>query len=264
MARLNVNKIKVRNYLLLGVAAYLLFVLLSVPASVLNRYLLQNAETAADLRLQQVRGTVWRGEAQQAMLGRTSLGRLTWNLNSLGLLVGNLDMDVHLKDDTAQGGGNVALGLGGKLTLQDIEARLAAEKLNGLFHGLPVSIGGNLHGIFNELEFKKNEVLRARGRVVWQQAALVSPQNVELGDILIVAEPFSKNTRLTITDQSETGQLKIKLKLDVQYNGKYRWEGTLTPRNNDQQKLAEFLRFLGRPDSTGNYWISRSGQLAGF
>lgn len=264
MARINFNKRKVRNYLLLGMGCYLLFVLINVPVSVAVNYLLNGTDAAQTIKLSQLRGTVWQGEAQEAVISRVNLGKISWGLNSFGLLAGNVDLDVRILGENTQGNGNVAIGFGGKLALQDVDARLAAEQLNGLFNGMPVSIRGNVLGKINDLEIKKGEVFRAKGRVVWQQAALQTPYAVELGDVLIEMEPQNKNTRFTITDQNETGQLKVNLKLEVQNSGKYRWEGTLSPRNSDQTKLGEFLRFLGRPDSAGNYWISRSGQLAGW
>ncbi len=261
MARININKHKIRNYLLLGAGCYLLFVLFSVPASLVSKYLLGSGSSAQLLNLQQIRGTLWKGEAQETMLGRVKLGKLNWDLNSLGLLAGNIDLDLLINGENTRANGNVAIGLGGKFAMEDVDVRLPAEQLNGLFSGFPVSIGGDVLGKMTNVEIKKNEMFRAKGRIVWQKAALRAPHGIELGDILIEMEPQNKNTRITISDQNETGQLKINLKLDVQSTGKYRWEGTLSPRNNDQTKLTEFLRFLGRPDSAGNYWISRSGQL---
>jgi len=205
MARISFNKRKVRNYLLLGVGCYLLFVLITVPASVALRYLLESNDSAQNIKLLQLRGTVWQGEAQEATFSRVKLGKLSWGLNSLGLLAGNVDLDVRIGGENTQGNGNVALGFGGKLALQDVDVRLAAEQLNGLFSGLPVSISGNVLGKISELEIKKEQVFRAKGRVVWQQAALQAPQGIELGDILIELEPQNKNTRITITDQNETG-----------------------------------------------------------
>ncbi|MBI3562646.1 MAG: type II secretion system protein N [Gammaproteobacteria bacterium] len=262
---ITINTPKLRNYLLLGGGCYIVFMLIGIPASLVAGYLLGNTQANPTFKLQNLRGSIWQGEAQEAWLGRSKLGSLTWGLNSAGLLVGNLDLDLHLLgQNNIQGNGNLALGLGGKLALQNVEARLPAEQLNGLFGGFPVNISGNLLGKITALEIKKDALFRGKGRVVWQQAALRAPYSIELGDVLVEMEPQNNNSKITITDQNEQGQLKINVKLDIQASGKYRIEGTLAPRVADQPKLQEFLAFIGRPDSAGNYWISRSGQLAGW
>jgi general secretion pathway protein N len=264
MPRLKLNPKKLRRYLLLGGLCYILFVFISLPASVLARQIFTRLNATQSLRLQNVHGTLWRGEALAANYGRINLGKLDWNMNVFGLLLGNLDLDLHFGQQTTQGHGGVALGFGGKLRMDDVDLRLPASDLAPLFGGYPVNFSGNLQAKIQQLEVKPGSMFKGKGRMVWQQAVLLAPHNIDLGDILIELEPQNTNTKITISDQGEKGQLKVDLKLEIQASGKYRWEGTLKPRGADDEKLIEFLRFIGRPDSNNNYWVSRSGQLAGW
>lgn len=263
MARIKFNKQKLLRHLLLGVAFYVLFLIIYLPASLFSGYV-SGKLAAAGIQLQNVRGTLWQGEALDARIGRVALGRLKWDLSSFGLLVGNLDMDLDFARQDTQGKGNVVLGFGGGLQMHDLDVRMPAEGMGSLFSGLPVSFSGNLLGRITELDVRKGEMFKGKGRIVWQQAALVAPQAADLGDVLIELKPDNNNTRISISDQNERGQLKINLEYMINANGKYRWDGTIGPRGNTPDKLLELLKFLGSPDSNGVYRISRSGQLAGW
>ena len=265
MARIKVNPKKLRRYLLLGVLCYILFVFISLPASVLVRQVFAKMEATQKLYLQNVHGTLWKGESLNAHYGQVNLGKLDWKLNPFGLLLGNLDLDLRFGQQNTQGRGELALGFGGKLLVEDVDVRMPAGDLAPLFYGYPaVNFSGNVLGKLNQLEIKQGSTFKGKGRIVLQQAQLVAPHNIELGDLLIELEPQNANTKIAISDQGEKGQLKIDLKFEIHGTGKYRWEGTLKPRDMSDEKLAELLKFIGRADSNNNYWISRSGQLAGW
>lgn len=265
MARLKVNPKKLRRYIVLGVLSYILFVFISTPASVLVHQVFTKMNATQSVRLQNVHGSLWRGEALDARYGRVNLGKLDWDMNVLGVLLGNLDLDVRFGQQTTQGRGNIALGVGGKLSIDDVDLRIPAGDLAPLFVGYPaVNFSGNVLGKINQLDIKQGSMFKGKGRIVWQQAVLLAPHNLDLGDILIELEPQNTNTKITISDQGEKGQLKIDLKFEVFASGKYRWEGTLKPRNASDEKLIELLRFIGRADSNNNYWVSGTRQIAGW
>ncbi len=265
MARIAVNPKKLRRYLLLGVLTYILFIFISMPASVLVRQVFTKLNATQGLRLQNVHGTLWKGEALDARYGQMKLGKLDWDMNAFGLLLGNLDLDLRFGQQNTQVRGGLALGFGGQLRVDNVDLRMPAGDIAPLVYGYPaVNFSGNVLGKINQLEIKQGNMFKGKGRIVWQQAVLVAPHNIDLGDLLIELEPQNSNTRITISDQGEKGQLKVDLKFEILGTGKYRWEGTLSPRNAGDEKLIELLRFVGRPDSNKNYWVSRSGQLAGW
>lgn len=265
MLSLQVNKRKLRNYLIIGVVCYLLFLIINLPASIFVRYVLGQITATKNLRVMQPRGSMWAGESIDAYYGRMHLGKVAWKLSSLGLFVGNADINLKLSGQNTQANGAVALGFGGKISVDNLEARLPASELNSLFGGMPINLSGNILGNINDLDIKPGAMFRGKGRVVWQQATLVAPHQIELGDILVEIEPQNNiNTHITITDQGEKGQLKINVTLDILATGKYRWGGSLKPRQTDEEKLNQLLNFIGRADSGGNYWLSQSGQFTGW
>ena len=75
----------------LGIAAYLLFALFTLPASILVSRLAPLGIVAAG-----VDGTVWKGRAQVLQAGNTHLGSATWDLHPLSLFLARLQADVKL------------------------------------------------------------------------------------------------------------------------------------------------------------------------
>src|SRR6186713_1000202 len=85
---------------LLGVIAYLVFAIATLPAQLLVSRL-SPAITAAG-----VHGTVWNGEAQVLQAAGKRIGSASWKLDALPLLIGRLQGNLKIKriDGFAQAG----------------------------------------------------------------------------------------------------------------------------------------------------------------
>ncbi len=260
MANLKLSK-KNRQLIYVGLACYLVFLLITLPASFLTRYILPSVDSTGMVKLQSVRGSLWEGQANNTRIGQFNLGVLNWDLSSWGLLLGNINLDVNFKSELANGVGDLSLGLGGSASASDIELNFPAEMLQPLFSGFPISISGDLRGSITELNYIQFEQLQADGRVVWQGAALRAPQNIELGDFLIDMSPLNQGTKIKVTDQNQ-GPVKTELNIKLTGKGKYTLNGWMQARDQSQQHITEALRFIGaRADSTGRFWVSYNGSL---
>ena len=251
-----------RRLIILGLVCYVLFLVTSVPASFLTRYILPSIESARTIKLQSVHGSVWNGNATQASVGSFSLGKLNWKLNPWGLLLGDIDLKLNFQDENARGNGNVSLGLGGTTEASDVELNFPAETLQPFIYGLPISISGNFRGTIEQLAYEQNEILNAQGRVVWQSAALRAPQSIELGDFLVTLSPQNTGTKVKITDENQ-GPVKADINIKLDGKGKYSLNGWLQARDESQQHITEALRLIGRSDSTGRFWVSYNGNFKG-
>ncbi len=260
MISLKLSK-KNRRLVYVGLGFYLAFLLITLPASFLTRYILPSVDPAGVVKLQSVRGSLWSGQANDTRIGKFYLGALDWDLSSLGLLLGNINLDVEFKSDIANGLGEVSLGFGGSTSANDVELNFPAEMLQPFFSGFPISISGDLRGTINELNYVQFEQLQADGRIVWQEAALRAPQNIELGDFLIEMSPHNQGTKIKITDENQ-GPVKTELNIKLSGNGKYTVNGWMQARDQSQQHITEALRFIGaRADSSGRFWVSYNGSL---
>lgn len=249
-----------RRLIYLGVASYLVFLLHALPASILTRYVLPRFDKSHTVRLEGVHGSIWQGSAVDANIENIDLGKLEWNLHSWGLLLGKLKLRLNFGQNEIEGNGNVSVGMGGAVNAEDVNLQLPAVSLMPQFYGYPVSVAGMFKGNFVKLKLEQGRVINAKGRVVWQNAAIRAPQNIEMGDFLITLEPVNTGSKIVIKDQGQ-GPIQANLTVFVNGNGQYRIKGWLKSRDPNQQAISESLRFFGRPDSSGHYWINFNGRL---
>lgn len=262
MPRLRITR-NGRRLIYLGIAAYLVFLLHALPAGFLVRYIMPRIDSSHSVRLDGVHGSVWQGSAVDANVANFDLGKLKWNLHSWGFLLGKLKLQLNFGQDDVQGNANVSVGLSGAMSANDVNLQLPASRLMPLFYGYPVSVSGMLKGNFVRVALTRGRVINAQGRIVWQNAAIRAPQNIDMGDFLITLEPVNTGSKIVIKDQGR-GPIQANLTVFVQGNGKYRVKGWLKSRDPDQQSISETLRMFGRQDSSGHYWINFNGRLRGW
>lgn len=249
-----------RRLIYLGVAAYLVFLLHALPAGILTRYILPRIDKSHSVRLVGVNGSIWQGTAVDANVANFDLGKLDWNLRSWGLLLGKLKLRLDFGQDDVQGNAYVSVGMGGAVNASDVNLQLPAVKLMPLFYGYPVSISGMLKGNLVKVALVRGRIINARGRIVWQNAAIHAPQNIEMGDYLITLEPVNTGSKIVIKDEGR-GPIEANLTVFVEGNGQYRVKGWLKSRDPNKQSISETLRLVGRPDNAGHYWLNFNGRL---
>jgi general secretion pathway protein N len=262
MARLRITKTG-RRLIYLGVGAYLIFLLHALPASFLTHYILPAIPAARDINLQGVHGSIWQGQAAEARISNFSLGKLQWDVRSWGLLLGKLKLHLKADQDNMHNSAYLSLGLGGSITADDINMQLPATSLMPLMYGYPLSISGELRGNLKQVVLERGRVLQAQGRIVWQNAALRAPQNIDMGDYLITLEPVNLGSKIVIKDQGQ-GPVQTDITISTKGNGDYRVNGWLKARDASQQSITEALRLIGRGDNSGRYWLNMSGKLRGW
>lgn len=262
MPRLRITKTG-RRFIYLGIGAYLVFLLHALPASFLTRYILPSIPAARTVKLQGVHGSIWRGQATEARFANFSLGKLEWNVRSWGLLLGKLKLHLKFNHDSMHGAAYIDLGMGGSVTAEDVNMQFPAQNLMPLMYGYPLSIGGELRGNLKEVSIERGRVLQAQGRIVWQNAALRAPQNIEMGDYLITVEPVNLGSKMVIKDQGR-GPVQAEITVFTKGSGEYNMNGWLKARDANQQSITEALRLIGRPDNSGRYWVKYKGRLRGW
>jgi len=262
MARLRITRTG-RRFIYLGIGAYLIFLLHALPASFLTRFILPSIPAARDVKLQGVRGSIWQGHAAKARYASFNLGKLNWHVRSWGLLLGKLKLHLKFNDDSMHGAAYVDLGMGGTVTAEDVNMQFPAQNLMPLLYGFPISISGDLRGNLKEVTIERGRVLQAQGRIVWQNAALRAPQNIEMGDYLITVEPVNLGSKTVIKDQGR-GPVQAEITIFTKGSGEYRMNGWLKARDPNQQAITEALRLIGRADNSGRYWVTMNGNLRGW
>jgi len=252
-----------RRLIYVGIIAYLFFLVHALPASFLPRYILPSLKVAHVVNMQGVHGSIWQGQAADASIAGFSLGKLSWDVRTWGLLLGKLKLHLKYGQGNNRGNAYVSLGMGGSLSAEDVDMQFPAEQLMPLIYGFPISITGTMRGNLKEAVIERGKILQVQGRIVWLNAALRAPQ-IDLGDFLITLEPVNLGSKILVKDQGR-GAVQAEITVFLNGDGQYRMNGWLKARDSGQQAVTEALRLFGNSDNSGRYWINvKNARLRGW
>ncbi|UCE89504.1 MAG: type II secretion system protein N [Pseudomonadota bacterium] len=249
------------KYVVVGLVAWLVFLVATIPASIPYGYLVAGKPAQRSLALTGIQGTLWSGSAASARIGGIAVGRLEWDMRMLQLLLGRLGAHVSMQGNGLRADGDVALKLGGEMQLSDVVARVPAQALMPLFYGYPISLVGEFSANLEQFAVKQGQTFAARGRVAWQGAGVSAPQALAFGDLLLTLEPTDDGSKGVLADKG--GPMQIEGLLNIAASGQYNLDARLAARE-EQSPLKAALGMLGRPDAQGKVTFKRRGKLPGW
>ncbi len=247
--------ITVRRGLLLGGAAYLIFLVSSAPASWAVQFL---QDRLPGLQLTSAQGTLWSGQARRFEFKGQTVTDLAWRWRPLALLLGRVEYQLQ----GSWAGEPAALKVGSSLTgntyLADVSAKVAPQIL--LADILPggTVLQGQLTMELEKVELSSQGHLPILyGQIRWPDAEVISPQNYKLGDVLLELAPDDHKTLGKL--KAENGQMHIDGTLELEVTGDYslladvRPEGELPAAvKNGLDMFAEYRDGQYRLDLSGN------------
>ncbi len=242
--------------LLLFLVAFAFFLVATTPA----RFALQYLPANLPLRLLGVDGTVWNGQATQAIWQNQPIGRIEWRLHPLPLLLGKISAEVTIDGNGITARGKVAVSSDQTIVLTDTTVDATLERLP-LPRDLMATPGGRGHADIHFARIEKHWPTKLNANVTWSPATLVAPFELELG-----------KATLKLTGKGDTlsgslrgsGALNSKGKLTLSRNGAFSANIRIAPTDETPRELRDILPMIGRPDSRGAITIRQSMQLRGF
>ena len=244
-----------RRFLLAGAAAYLLILLMTVPA---DRAVNLLEQKVTGLSLQSVSGTLYSGKAERLVIDGLGMGPVDWSLRPLPLLLGRLEYRLVLKDPAFRGEGNVGTGLGGRVYLHDLQADVQADSLVSHFSPLPVQISGGVKLLIESMELVDGFPRELSGRIDWTDALIVEPVALSLGH---VEATLHSEADTLISHVSGTGETALEGDVSLTRDGDYRLNLLLTPGAGESPDIIEGLKTFGQARPGGAYLITDSGRL---
>lgn len=236
-------------YAALGVACYLLFLIVTVPAAWLSWGIARLSE--GDVVLTGSEGSVWRGGATLLLpyLGPSALGRLEWSVQPLALLAGRLQYRLRLDGTDAQARATLRPGLR-RLGVRDLEAAAPAGFAARVY--APVSLfapTGQVRLVCPELEISRNS-MHGTAILTWENAGGRFTGEAPLGDYRLELAANGETAALTLRtlrgdlDLSGAGEWRLE-----GAEGRLRFSGSAVPRTR-RGELEPLLATLG-PDLGG-------------
>lgn len=202
------------------------------------------------LRCDAPSGSLWSGACTNLSLDALNLGTVRWTLKPASLLLGRLGADVQVTQPGLAGSASLAIGFGGRVTAQDIDARIS---LGGpLLARFAASLRGDLTLDLDELQFDDGWVRVLRGTVDAADLQQLSPQPLALGSYRMQFDSATDSAgRIVGSLRDQGGPLDVDGTLTLTASPGYELQGTVLARPGAPPTLEQQIRFLGSPDGAG-------------
>lgn len=240
----------------LGVGAFIIFAVVTLPASVvLSRLGSLGIHTGG------VSGSIWHGRAQVLQIHGARIGGVEWDLHVLPLFAARVSADVKVTRLDGFVTTRLSASPGGTVRLHDLTASLPLSA----FPPHPLSGGWNatLNGRFTQLTLEDGWPTRAEGTldIVDLSGPARNPANV--GSYRIVFDPAGASSELlrgAISDAGD-GPLEVSGTLDLGADRTFKFDGLIAARPDAPRNLVQALEFLGPPDAQGRRQFVTEGSL---
>jgi len=238
-----------------GVAAFLLFLVAFLPATLLLRFL------PPDVSLDGVTGTVWKGSAADLRFRGRSLGRLIWTNRPWRLAAFELDYAAGLEHI----GGSVAMDVTvegpGRIVLEQIRGGFPVNLVQGLIS--PAGWSGQVDLDVSRLELEQGFPVAAEGKVVARDLTSPPPRSMDIGSFELVLGAGSvggEGISGRLQDLG-SGLMRVRATLDLKRDRTYTITGEVAAGPEADEALRRSLAFLGPPDSLGRRPLTIEGSL---
>lgn len=240
---------------LLGLAAYLIFLIAALPASYVSGWV---GKHLPNVRLSDVSGSVFSGRAAAVGIGSTDLGAVEWSFDWLAPFTLSLGYRFHLHDDARDLAGRVDAGFG-SLRLRDLKGHVPVNSFDA-WSPLPThSLSGTLVLDLKQVQLKAGRLQSASGDVELDDGSMSWPTAYTLGSYRMSLAPASAGG-ISGEISDVASPLKLHADLSLGPDGRYVLKGILAARDTGDAATRSFLSNLGRPDSTGQYPFDFNGQ----
>jgi general secretion pathway protein N len=242
-------------YAVLGVAVYLVALVLTLPAEQVYARIAERVPVA----LNGVDGPWWSGRAASARAGAVTLERLSWQVRVPPLLSGAVELKLAFASRDARGSGSLGRTLGGTLYLENAEARLPAQAVAPQVKAAHLRPTGFVIVELNEVRLAEGRLESAEGRIQWELAGVEAPTTVLLGDFTLTLETGDRGITGRLTDGG--GPLEVGGTVSIAPDGAYRLTLKIAPRPSAPPQLAQALALLGRPGPDGKTTAQFTGKV---
>lgn len=243
--------------LLVGLGLYLLFLLFTLPATVLTAQLARHGVTSLSTS-----GSVWRGQVNGLRVGMLNMGNAEWNIQLLSLLAGKLAADVKLTQAAGFAQGRVGVGLTGNVTLSNVSATLPLQSIVGS-GGLPGGWTGTAQARFSEIVLKNAWPVTAQGTldVVELTGPARQPNNLGAYRLTFPVDGAGADALLGKLESLDDAAIDVVGTLKLTPDRSYLLDTLVAARGNAPANIVQGMQYLGSPDAQGRRPFSVSGTL---
>lgn len=240
-------------------AVFIASLVTHIPAS----WLWQYAPKIQGLALEGISGTPWQGSATNVRWQNQPFGQLQWDMQLGRLLKGELAFNVRFGKGSEwqlKGQGLVGYSLSGPFAEKLLLSMPAAQAVSQAPLPVPVSIDGNLELTVRNYHYAAPYCKTLNATLAWVQGAAETPMGTikpgpVFADLSCEKGAIVAKVKQTSTDVSSDWHANLAT------NRHYKLNGWFKPGATFPDKLAAQLKWLGDPNTKGQYKVNYSGQL---
>ncbi|MGN2615399.1 type II secretion system protein N [Aliivibrio fischeri] len=228
------------------------------------QWVVEQAPKVRGLELTGLSGTPWKGQVDSLSFQRMNYGQVQWEIDPLAIFKGHAVFAVRF-------GRGSELDLRGKGTVgYSVSMGAYAENLvlsfpiaNAMKHlpmAVPISLQGQAEISVKSYQQGQPWCKQASGEVVWSGGKVVSP----LGNIdpeTVIADVICSDNKISLVSKQSSKDVASQFDVTLNPNRSYQVSGWFKPEANFPSSLRSQLKWVGKPDSKGQYRVTYSGRL---
>lgn len=244
------------RYLGLAVGAYLLMLVITLPATHLNGWF---GAHLPQLKLHTPGGTLWSGNAASVRIDNTTLENVEWCYAPTALLSGRIGFNTQIESRIVKGEGLLSIDAEQLVGIDGLTAISSLAQLPLPPMAAAVKPTGKLELRLTQARLAGKQIKSLTGELIWRDASFSLAQPVALGDLKATFATNEQGLQIDISDLGGDLQTNLKITIDAKMN--YRLNGNLNLRNQQRLDLQQLLSMLGARGNSNRAAINLSGRL---
>jgi general secretion pathway protein N len=240
----------------LGVGAFLIFTLATLPASVVLSRLGSSGIYAGG-----VSGTIWNGRAQVLQVQGANVGSVEWKLHALPLLTAHANADVKVTRIDGFAQTQLSVGPTGTMNFKSLTASMPMSALPP--NAIPGGWAGTINGRFEQLTLQNGWPTKVNGSLEVLDLNGPARKPSKAGSYRILFDPAASTAEVlkgAISDAGD-GPLQVNGTVQLKPDRSYAVDALIAARPDAPRNLVQALEFLGPPDAQGRRQFNTEGTL---
>lgn len=243
------------RYLAVGVAAFLLILVMNFPASYV-RGTLQDA--LPGLQLDNISGSVFSGQSGSASYAGLDLGTVDWRLQPSALLLLRIEYRLAISHPDNTGHVNVGIRAGGDVYGKALDMQLLPDRLLNRFSPVTLGTRGGVEMRIDSFELQGKELRNVSGTLRWRDGAVESPLVLPLGDLGMVLESRDSTLAAVV---NRGGDMGLSGEILLQPGNRYTVDLALKPAGGLASETRDLLDATLQAHPAGGYMLKTNGTL---
>ncbi|PSU88340.1 type II secretion system protein N [Photobacterium kishitanii] len=240
-------------------AVFIASLVAHIPAS----WVWQHAPKINGLALEGITGTPWQGTAVNVRWQNQTFGRLHWDMRLGRLLHGELAFDVRFGQGSEwqlQGQGLVGYSSAGPFAEKLLLSMPAAQAVSQAQLPVPITVKGNLELTVRDYHYAAPYCKTLDATLAWVQGAAETPMGtIKPGPVF--ADLNCANGAVVAKIKQASDDVSSDWQANLATNQQYKLQGWFKPGAQFPAELAKQLKWLGEPNTKGQYKLNYSGRL---